>query len=161
MVRMAREFKFTKHGKTKTRLYRIWFNMRCRCHKKDFVDYPRYGGRGIAVCDEWLNSFPPFYEWAMANGYREDLTLDRIDNDGNYEPSNCRWVDTKVQNNNTRRNHYITYNGETLTLAQWSERCGINKNTLQARICKYGWSVERALTENPEKNGGRKYVSEN
>lgn len=140
------------HGQSKSRLYRIWFNMKCRCHKVSAPDFPRYGGRGINVCDEWRNGFQPFYEWAMANGYQDDRSIDRIDNNGNYCPENCRWVNTKCQNNNTRRNHYVTFNGETLTIGQWSERCGINKNTLHSRLTKYGWSIERALTERVEEN---------
>lgn len=138
------------HGQSKSRMYNIWFNMKCRCHKETAPDYSRYGGRGIMVCDEWRDGFQAFYDWAMANGYQENLSIDRIDSNGNYCPENCRWVDSKVQNNNTRRNHYITYNGETLTIAQWSERCGISKNTLHSRLIKYGWSVERALTERSE-----------
>jgi hypothetical protein len=138
------------HGKSKTRLYRIWFNIKCRCYKSSFPDYARYGGRGIKVCDEWKDNFQAFYDWSTSNGYLENLTIDRIDNDGDYSPQNCRWVNTEVQNNNTRRNYYITLNGETLTLSQWAKKCGINRNTLYSRITKYGWSVERALTEKEE-----------
>ena len=134
------------HGKSKTRLYRIWFNIKCRCYKPSSADYTRYGGRGIEVCDEWRDNFQSFYEWSMANGYSTNLTIDRIDNDGDYSPQNCRWVNAEVQNNNTRRNYYITHDGETLTLTQWAKKCGINKNTLYSRLTKYGWSVERALT---------------
>lgn len=139
-----------KHGKTKTRLYRIWFSMRRRCYKSTSPDYARYGGRGITVCDEWKDSFQAFYEWSVANGYLENLTIDRIDNEGDYSPQNCRWVNAEVQNNNTRRNYYITHDGETLTLAQWAKKCGINKNTLYSRLTKYGWSIERALLKEVE-----------
>ena len=139
--------KHITHGKTKTRLYRIWFNMKCRCYKKTAPDYPRYGGRGITVCTEWRNDFQDFYDWAMANGYNEELSIDRIDCNGNYCPENCRWADSKIQNNNTRRNHYITYNGETLTIAEWAKKCGIDRNTLHSRLTRYGWTVERALSE--------------
>jgi hypothetical protein len=140
------------HGSSKTRLYRVWYEMRCRCYKKSSPDYPRYGGRGINVCYKWRKSFIPFREWAIANGYNENLTLDRINNESDYSPDNCRWVTRETQNNNTRRNYYITYNGETLTLSQWSKKCGINKNTLHSRLTKYGWSAERALTEEVVKN---------
>lgn len=133
------------HGGSKTRLYRIWFNIKCRCHKPASPDYARYGARGITVCDEWKNDFQAFYDWSMSNGYLENLTIDRIDNDGDYSPLNCRWVSTEVQNNNTRRNYYITHNGETMTLSQWAKKCGVNKNTLHSRLTKYGWSVGRAL----------------
>ena len=135
------------HGESKTRLYRIWFNIRSRCNKSSHIDYPKYGARGIRVCDEWDGNFVAFRDWAMSNGYAETLSIDRIDNNGNYSPINCRWVNSEVQNNNKRSNHYLTYNGETLTLAQWAKKFGINKNTLYSRIVKYGWNVERSLTE--------------
>ena len=142
-----RALEHVTHGQSKTRLYQIWFNMRSRCNKVSNSDDHRYGARGIKVCEEWDNSFKSFYDWSMANGYQDDLTIDRIDNDSNYAPHNCRWVNSKVQNNNTRRNHYVTYGGETLTIREWSRKQGINPNTLHSRLVKYGWSVERALTE--------------
>ena len=95
----------TKHGKGKCRLYGVWKNMKRRCYSPKVPQYPRYGGRGITVCDEWRNDFSAFYEWAMANGYDENAalmqcTIDRIDNDKGYSPDNCRWVDNKTQCNN-------------------------------------------------------------
>lgn len=95
--------------------------MKQRCCGYNAKSYKHYGGRGITVCEEWRNSFEAFYEWAMANGYSDSLTLDRIDVNGNYEPSNCRWATMKEQNNNKRNNRNITYKGETHTLAQWIE----------------------------------------
>lgn len=90
------------HGQSNTRLFRIWANMKTRCYLNTKPDYKYYGGRGITICDEWKNDFQVFYDWAMCHGYREDLTIDRINVNGNYEPSNCRWVDMKTQNKNKR-----------------------------------------------------------
>lgn len=92
----------TTHGKRKTRLYRIWNDMKNRCYRKIYHAFHHYGGRGITICDEWLHDFQAFYDWAMANGYRDDLSIDRIDANGNYDPSNCRWVTMAEQNKNKR-----------------------------------------------------------
>ena len=134
------------HGKQPARLYRIWSNMKNRCTNPNADNYSFYGGRGIKVCDEWRDDFIPFRDWAMANGYAVNLTLDRIDNDGNYEPSNCRWETHLHQCNNTRRNHLITFRGETHTIAEWSRIVGMNVDTLERRINGYRWSIEKALT---------------
>ena len=101
---------YVKHSKKNTRLYRTWKSMKSRCYNNHVDRYPNYGGRGIKVCDEWLNDFMSFYNWAMANGYDDKLTIDRINVDGNYEPNNCRWVDMKQQLRNTQRNAYYTIN---------------------------------------------------
>ena len=133
----------TKHGMSESRLNGIWRKMKDRCNNPNCSSYKNYGGRGIKVCEEW-QTFEPFYIWAINNGYSEDLSIDRIDVDGNYEPSNCRWADSKTQGNNTRRNHYLTYKGETKTLTEWAEIIGINRNTLNERI-KSKWTIESAL----------------
>lgn len=132
------------HGKSETRLYSEWASMIGRCRCKGATRYNNYGGRGITVCQEWME-FELFYDWAIANGYADDLTLDRKDTNGNYCPENCRWITSKKQANNRRNNHFITYNGETHTIAEWAEITGINQSTLRSRILSLNWNVERAL----------------
>ena len=134
----------TKHGGKGTRLYEIWKNMNRRCRDQRAVNYERYGGRGISVCEEWKNSFKAFQNWALANGYRDDLSIDRIDNSGNYEPSNCRWETATAQSNNRRSNHTLTVNGETHTIAEWARITGIKQGNILARV-RLGWSPEKAL----------------
>lgn len=138
--------KHEKHGMYGTKLYKTWNNMISRCYCPSFQRFYNYGGRGITVCEEWRNSFVAFMNWAFANGYEEHLTLDRINNDGNYEPSNCRWITNKEQQYNKRSNRYVTYNGKTLTVKEWSDITGINQRTLGLRLDK-GWSAEQALTK--------------
>lgn len=119
-----------KHGMYNTRLYKIWQHMKERCSNSNCFKHVDYGGRGIAVCDEWLE-FIPFMEWSMANGYTEHLTIDRKNNDGNYCPKNCRWTTILVQNNNRRDTVKIEFNGVIDTLTGWSKRTGINRWTLK------------------------------
>lgn len=109
-----------KHGMCHTRIYKIYKHMRDRCYNKNYFQYYLYGGRGIIICDEWLNDFVTFYEWAIDNGYNDDLTIDRINTNGNYEPSNCSWVTIAEQNRNQRKNINITYQGETHCLSEWA-----------------------------------------
>lgn len=125
-----------RHGGRYTRLYDIWRHMKGRCYNKYDKKYYRYGERGIKVCEEWKNDFKEFHDWAMSNGYSDDLTIDRIDNDGNYEPSNCRWANAKRQANNRgiRKDAIvIVWNGQTKTLSEWSKVLGIKYNTLAER----------------------------
>lgn len=135
------------HGMSKTRLYHRWASMIERCNDKNDA---RYGGRGISVCDEWKR-FEPFRDWALANGYNDTLSLDRINVNGNYCPENCRWATTVEQANNTRNNRFITAFGETMTIAQASRKYNIKAATIVARIEKYGFSVEDALTKRPKR----------
>ncbi len=134
------------HGESKSRLYKIWAGIKSRCYDKQSRSYRKYGQRGITVCQEWCDSYESFKAWAMANGYTDELTLDRKDNDGNYCPENCRWATQKEQQNNRRNNRLLTYNGETLTASQWNERLGFTRGTVSQRLNKLGWSVEKALT---------------
>jgi hypothetical protein len=134
-----------KNGLSASRLGRTYRNMINRCYRENFPEYYLYGGRGIQVCDEWRNKengFVNFCEWALANGYNEELSIDRANNNGNYEPSNCRWVDKYVQANNKRNNHKIIINGEIDTVGNWSRRLNISYwNLLHyskgGKNCKY------------------------
>jgi hypothetical protein len=114
-----------EHHLTHTRLYSIWKNMKSRCYLKTKREYHRYGGRGIQVCAEWKESFKLFAEWALIAGYKDSLTLDRKDNDGNYYPDNCRWATRKQQSNNMSSNHLVTWNGKTQSVADWGRETGI------------------------------------
>lgn len=122
------------HGLTSHPLYTVWCGMNQRCRNPNSQNFNRYGGRGIEVCEEWSNDFVAFYDWAMSSGYRPGLTLDRKNNNDSYNPWNCRWVDGYTQQNNTRRNHMVTYNGETHSIAQWSRILGVNHETLRYRV---------------------------
>lgn len=129
------------HGDSETRLFNIWMHMKGRCLCTTDKAYENYGGRGITICDEWKNSFQSFKDWAMSNGYTDSLTIDRIDNNGNYEPNNCRWVGRKEQARNTRNN--FIYKGKCLS--EWCEETGIHCSVVIARIHKLHWDVERAI----------------
>lgn len=132
-------------------LYEVWHGIKKRCSDEKEANYY---GRGITICDEWRNDFQAFYDWAMANGYKVEKlssgknrwTIDRIDNDGNYEPNNCRWVDIKAQSNNKRTNHYLEYKGKTQSIADWGRELGVSASLITQRINKGGWSIEEALT---------------
>ena len=135
------------HGMTGTKIYRVWANMISRCCNQKLKSWDNYGGRGITVCDEWRN-FQNFMDWSFKNGYSETLTLDRIDNDKGYSAENCRWVDEFVQANNKRNNHIVEYNGERLSIKQWSDKTGIPYKTLHRRIVALHWDIERAINTN-------------
>lgn len=126
------------------RLYNIWSLMKKRCINSTDKLFSYYGGRGIKICDEWKNDFKVFYDWAMASGYQENLTIDRIDVNGNYEPNNCRWITQKEQVRNIRSNHLITYNNETHCIAEWAELYSLPYRTFWKRL-KKGWNFEKAL----------------
>lgn len=139
------------HGESKTRLYHIWQGIKKRCENPKSTGYQNYGGRGIVVCDEWQD-FNNFYSWAMANGYSDDLSIDRIDLDGNYEPSNCRWADKNIQANNKRSNRIIEAYGEKHTVTEWANILGLNEGTIRSRL-KRGIDGEAALKSITAKAG--------
>jgi len=150
----ATKKRLTKHGKSNTRLFRIWYDMKRRCYSYQRKYFNHYGGRGITVCDEWKNNFLSFYKWSMENGYKDNLSIDRIDNNGNYEPSNCRWVNRFTQMNNIRKNRRITYGAETHTITEWAIIKGVNRHMLAQRFTR-GWDTERLLTQQPRKRKAR------
>ena len=128
-----------KHGDSirghKTKLYNIWIEMRRRCYTKSCKSYKDYGGRGITICDEW-STFPPFKEWAINNGYKEGLSIERINVNDNYSPLNCIWIPKNQQSKNRRTSHFITYNGKTQTISEWSRELGISRGTILNRLNK-------------------------
>jgi hypothetical protein len=152
----------SKNGVEPKKLYYAFTNMKTRCYNKNYFLYHRYGGRGITVCDEWLDSemydgrstkgWIAFKNWALSNGYADDLTIDRIDLYGNYEPSNCRWATMKQQLNNTRQNRHYTHDGVTHTLTEWQDITGIPAQRIKYRVNK-GWPEELIFDpENHQKN---------
>ena len=147
--------KTSTHRKTNTRLYNIWRKMKERCYNKNHVHFNNYGGRGIFICDEWKNNFHAFYDWAIAHGYSDTLTIDRIDVNREYSPENCRWATILEQQNNTSWNHNITANGVTMSLSKWSRELGIPVTTIYSRI-KAGWPDEEALTQPIDKRKSTK-----
>ena len=136
--------RLTTHNLSKSRLYEIWCAIKNRCLNKNLKTYKNYGGRGITVCQEWLNDFKTFYDWAINNGYSDGLTIDRINNNGNYEPDNCRWASRKTQANNRRTCKTFTYNGVTKNYKHWCSFLKINYSTFYSRISR-GWKIENAL----------------
>lgn len=144
-----------KHGLTYdadgkcTRIYRIWSQMKTRCFNSKDDHFKDYGGRGISVCDEWKNDFKTFHDWALEKGYSDDLSIDRIDSNGNYEPSNCRWATSYEQTNNRRTTVILELDGERHTLSEWSKIKGIGYQTLFARY-KSGKTPDEILKEQCE-----------
>jgi hypothetical protein len=132
------------HGMTKTREFKIWMKMRQRCLNSSDHAFKDYGGRGITVCDRWINSFENFY--ADMGDSPEGMSIDRIDNNKGYSPDNCKWSTDKEQSRNRRNNHMITFNEKTQCLTDWSSELGIKHHTLCVRLNKLNWSIEKALT---------------
>lgn len=144
----------SKHRMFGTRLYGIWAHMISRCYNEKVPEYVNYGGRGIIVCDLWKNSFEEFQLWANQNGYNENLTIDRINVNGNYEPSNCRWATNLEQVRNRRNTVMCEIDGISKPLAEWCEIYNKDYKLVHKRIFVRKWDVKRALTE--EKYGGSK-----
>lgn len=144
-----RQYKYqniqNNHGLTGTRLYCIHVNMVARCYNNKSMQHKNYGGRGVTICEGWLSNFKVFYDWAMANGYKDNLTIDRINNDGNYEPSNCRWITNKEQQNNRSNNNIIEIKGKKKNLAQWCKELNLKRRTIYRRV-EYGMTFYEALT---------------
>lgn len=140
----------TVHSKSHSRIYGIWASLKKRTQNGNNKNFKDYGGRGITVCEEWEADFRAFYEWAISNGYADNLTIDRTDNNKGYSPDNCRWITRKKQCNNKRNNSRITFRGQTKTLSEWADEAGIQRLTLLMRL-RRGWSIEKALTTPPQK----------
>lgn len=145
-----------RHGFAGTKLEKAYTHMMERCYKPNCSMYYNYGARGITVCDEWKNDNKKFFEWAMANGYKEGLSIDRIDNEKGYSPDNCRWVTNKVQQNNRRNNIFVEINGERKTVAEWADIYGINRYAVYTRIKRLGWNEVKAITTPSLHGGGKK-----
>lgn len=139
-------YRHKTHGMTDTRIYNIWRGMKNRCYCKSNIKYKNYGGRGIKVCDSWLCDFQSFYSWSISNGYSDNLTIDRIDTNGDYTPDNCRWITAKAQNYNKRNNRKYEHNGINKTVTEWAaELGGKYGDSISSRIDS-GWDVSKALT---------------
>ena len=133
-----------KHNLCNSRIYKIYIDMKKRCYNEKNHNYKNYGGRGIKICNEWLNDFMSFYNWSLKNGYQNNLSIDRINVNGDYKPTNCRWATKEIQCNNKRNNVFYEYNEEKLTGTQISRKYGINYNTLRYRI-RSGKTVKEAI----------------
>jgi len=145
---------------SKTKIHYAWGHMKSRCYNPNSQYYKNYGGRGITVCDEWRNDFTAFADWSLANGYADDLTIDRKDNDGNYCPENCRWATAKQQANNKSNNRLFVINGETKTVTQWCECYDIPASLVIGRLY-YGWTFEEAIGIIPRKRPYKRAVKDN
>ena len=139
------------HRMSKTRIWNIWNTMKERCNNPNSINYKNYGGRGIKICESWYE-FTIFYNWAISNGYKDNLTIDRINNDGDYCPENCRWVTPLTQSRNKRNNIFLTLDNQTHCLGEWAEIIGLPYGTLMTRYLK-GWPVADILSRKKFKTG--------
>lgn len=145
--RQARLRAKTKHGDCGTRLYGAYRDMKSRCYNHRNVGYRHYGGKGIRVCEKWLDSYGAFKEWALLNGYNDELTLDRRDINKDYCPENCRWATFTEQQNNTSRTRRILYNGNTQSVAEWARELGLPYTILYSRLKQSGWDAVKVFRE--------------
>lgn len=144
-----------KHGFSNTRLSRILNGIIQRCNNPNLKNYNNYGGRGISICNEWVNNKSSFYKWAIDNGYNDNLEIDRINVNGNYEPNNCRWVDLKTQARNKRTSKVISYGSDKLTVAEWCEKINISQKCFFQRS-KLGWDIKKIIETPVLKTWSRK-----
>ena len=135
-----------KNDPIKRKANTAWKNMKRRCYNPSHRDFHRYGGRGIGICDEWRDSFIPFYEWSLSNGIALDLTIERKNNDANYSPDNCEWATHKTQGNNRSTNVVVEFDGGSKTVQQWADSLGISHESMDKRLKSDLWSLEEALT---------------
>ena len=148
---------FTTHGLSRHRLYTIYKGMKQRCGNVNNNSYKDYGERGIGICNEWLDDFINFFNWATMNGYSDNLTIERVDNNKGYSPDNCKWIPKAYQAENRRCNHELTFNGETKTISEWSRGIGGNFNLVYRRI-ERGWDLREALTTNNHDDKKRSWI---
>jgi len=141
---------YSARGHSKERLYTTWKDMLRRCGNPKCKSYSNYGGRGITVCEEWKADYLNFKAWSLSSGYRDTLTIDRINSSGNYEPLNCQWATMKMQENNTRNNRIVSYNNETHTVAEWAEIIGISYATISGRLNR-SWTMDRISKTSQQK----------
>lgn len=153
LFKETRQYAHRTHGKGNTRLYSIWTNMKTRCHNANTPTYENYGNRGISINDEWDEDFQSFYDWAIENGYRENLTIERLDCNGHYEPSNCTWIKASEQSKNRRNNIMISVNGESSTLRDWCVRFGLKYKNIHQYIKRKNKPADEALQVYMKKKG--------
>ena len=146
------------HGMSHSALYRKWAAIKRRCYCKSVRSYKDYGARGIKMCEEWERSSSAFIKWALENGYEEGLTIERINNDGDYCPGNCKWIPFTEQQGNRRNCVKIEYNGKTKNLSQWCRDLGLDYSRVHNRMKKLGWTFEKAISEpvDIKKRAGKK-----
>lgn len=145
------------HGESSTKLYKAWRNMKSRCLNRNSKDYPDYGGRGIRVCDDWSSSYESFRDWAVSHGYSEELSIDRIDVNGDYCPDNCRWATQEQQSRNTRKNIHVEKDGFSGCLLDYCDSHGLNYHTVISRL-NLGWPLDEAISSAERTNYRKKEI---